>query len=530
MLLRALWWRRGLSAAVLLVGAVTMGAAALGPVYARAAGESTLRDTLTLAGSTAGLQFEDHPFGYEMTTGSGQFAAAQAKAPAPGFIRGYPDRIGSILTLTGAALPSGEDRVKTAMVWRANACAHFIISSGRCPTKQGEALVSLRTVQSGYGWKLGGVVVLGVGDGTPLTIVGAYTPRDTDDTFWFRRGYFNAAAALGDGPDTVDAVFVDRTEFDAVPADTNATLSWDFPLDPSSIRLDNVPQVRRDVAALTRRFGVISSDSGVVPGAAPADLAFSTGVPAVLDAAAHERNLVNTGTLLVTLQLSLLAWLVLFEVVTDAIESRGNEIALAKLRGLRTWRTVRFALGEVITLLALAMPAGLFLAWGAAHVFSDAVLVPGTPVILTWYVPAALVAAFAGGLVAAVGGSYRALTRSVLAQWRRTARSVHASRFGLVVDSVLSAAAIVGLVLMRVHHHAGSANDSAALLAPGLLVVAVALLGTRLVPLAARGLLAPTRASRHIGLFLAARQSPAGRLVCALPLCSQWRSGWRPSA
>jgi len=44
---RALWFRKGVSLAVLLVATVTTAAAAAGPLYLRAGGESVLRDALT---------------------------------------------------------------------------------------------------------------------------------------------------------------------------------------------------------------------------------------------------------------------------------------------------------------------------------------------------------------------------------------------------------------------------------------------------------------------------------------------------
>lgn len=515
LLVRGVRWRRGLSAAVLLVAAVTMGAAALGPVYARAAGESTLRDALQQAGSSTGLELRNVPFGDEQSSAVSSFDRAQAQAPQPGALRGYPTRIGSIDVQTDAAVP-GTPSLKASLVWRTDACAHLVIT-GRCPTGPGQALISQRTVDGPYGWKMGSRITAGVG--ATLTVVGTYTPRDPGETYWFRHNYFDAAPG-NDGrtttPDRLDGIFVDRAEFDGLAGSAQGGLLWDYPLDPSAIRLDDVPGLRRDVAGLFARYRGVSP---VTPGSGPpVDLLMTTRVTNVLDGAAHQRNLVDTGTLLVTLQLGLLAWLVLFEVVTDAVESRGNEIALAKLRGFTAARTVRFALGEVLALLVLAMPIGLLLAWGGARIFAASVLAPDTPVTLTWYTVAALAAGFAGGVAAAVAGSYRALTRTVLAQWRRTTHSLHASRFGLALDVVLSLAAIGGLILLRLRHHAGG-NDNAALLAPGLLVVAVALLGTRLVPLLTRLLLRPTRASGSVGMFLAVRQvvrRPSGLRLAAL--------------
>ena len=82
--------------------------------------------------------------------------------------------------------------------------------------------------------------------------------------------------------------------------------------------------------------------------------------------------------------------------VSGAVEARGDEIALAKLRGLRPSRTVLFALAEPVSLLVLAAPLGLVCALVATHLLTDAALVDGTPVALTGTTGLALAAAFAG--------------------------------------------------------------------------------------------------------------------------------------
>ena len=511
LLVRGLWWRRGLSGAVLAIGAVVMGAAVLGPLYARAAGESTLRDELTQAGPATGLEFQDIPYGFELASPVSHFARAESMTLAPGAVRGYPTRIGSIDIETSAQASAGPG-VRVSLVWRAGACAHLIIVSGHCPDGAGQVLVSQRTVNDGYGWRLSGQVSFALG--VTARIVGTYVPRDPQDVYWFGHDYFRAAVAV-DGPDTVDAVFVDQAESGALPAGTQAKLLWDYPLDPAAIRLDDVPGLRRDVAGL-RRYSAATTCRTSCPGE-PVNVLVSTDLGKVLDAAAHQRDLVDRGTLLVTVQLALLAWLVLFEVVSDAVESRGSEIALAKLRGLRPWRTAWFAVGEPLALLAVAAPIGLGLGWLAARLFSSAVLAPHTPVVLTWPAAAALAGGFAGAVLASIAACYRTLTRSVLAQWRRTTRSPRGSRAGLVIDLAVSVAAVAGLVVLLT----GSAHRTAvaALLVPGLLVTAVALLGTRLLPPLARTLLPPTRASGRIGLFLAARQvarRPAGLRLAAM--------------
>ena len=108
-----------------------------------------------------------------------------------------------------------------------------------------------------------------------------------------------------------------------------------------------------------------------------------TYLPAVLRDAARDKQEVQAATLVVVLELAALSLLVLLQVVSGAVEARGDEIALAKLRGLRPSRTVLFALAEPVSLLVLAAPLGLVCALVATHLLTDAALVDGTPVALT---------------------------------------------------------------------------------------------------------------------------------------------------
>ena len=59
--LRGLRWRRGFSAAVLLVGMISAAVAAIGPLYARASSESTLTDELRPPGRAGRPGLHRHP-------------------------------------------------------------------------------------------------------------------------------------------------------------------------------------------------------------------------------------------------------------------------------------------------------------------------------------------------------------------------------------------------------------------------------------------------------------------------------------
>ena len=177
----------------------------------------------------------------------------------------------------------------------------------------------------------------------------------------------------------------------------------------------------------------------------------------VLAQASSQRKLVDRSTLLVSLQLAVLAWLVLFQVIADAVEAKGGEIALAKLRGLPPLATLSFGLAEPALLVALATPLGLLGGYLSVRLFASSVLVDHTPVAVTAGTLVAVAAALAGSLVAAIAAGRRTLRRSVLEQWRRTPGH-HPSRWMLVLDVVLAAAAMLGLVALR--HAAPAAATS----------------------------------------------------------------------
>lgn len=512
LVLRGLWWRRGLTGALLVAGVVTTTSAALGPLYARAAGESILQDHLRAAGSGAGLHLSS-----QVDVGDpGAYATVAATAPKPGSVPGYRRLIRGLYTPLGeTALATGSQVfVQTALTWRDGACRHLVIVRGRCPSEPNEAATSQRAAGSPfYGFTFGNTIALR--PATPdaqaprsaplIRIVGVYRPKDPADPFWFDQPYFDAR--IGAGVDTVDALFVTESEFRSFTAPTTVEADFDYPLTPAAIRLRTVAAER---AAVKQTLATYRETTPVVA---------SSGVLGVLTAAARERQLAQVSTLLVTVQLALLAWLVLFKIVTDAIEARGNEIAMAKLRGLSPGATVRFGFGEPVAVLAVAVPLGVLAALGATHVFAASVFVAGVPVVLPASAVVVALLAFVGGLVAAGLAGYRTLTRSILDQWRRTDRAPAAGRPALAADVVVATAAIAGLILLRRGHRDAASSDTAVLLAPGLLVAAVGILGVRLLPLLCRRLARLTRASRQIAVFLASRQvarRPVGLRLAAL--------------
>ena len=513
---RALWWRRAASVTLLAVAVVTTGAAALGPIYARAAGESTLSDHLTQAASSASginLRTEIEP-GLPTAV---RDATAQGLHAGDAVGYGKPIAALTVMANSGAVPSAGGLPIPVVgpVVSRTGICAHVMMLRGRCPTAPDEAMVSARTVAGRYGFTLDGSAVVGdvlvastgsqgqeVLQPARLHVVGVYRPSSLGDPYWFGHGYFNAHQAPGQGlldkPDTIDALFVAPTFFTSVNSPATVTLDLDYPLDPTKVRLNDEAELRAQISTLSNRYGP------------NATVRLTTGVIALLDAADRERDLLNVAAVLVTVQLALLAWFVLFQVVADTADARGNEIALAKLRGLSPRATVAFGLGEPILLLAVAIPLGLVFAYLGVFVMAHLFLVPGTPVVLSWAGLGGALTGFVGGVVAAALAARRTLTRPVLEQWRQTTHAHRSRPFGLLIDLAIAAAAIASVaVLVRHNSPTGTVpvrSSGIFLLGPALAVLGVALLGVRLLPFLARGSIGSTRGSPRVGSFLAVRQ------------------------
>ena len=360
----------------------------------------------------------------------------------------------------------------------------------------------------GIGWHQGTLLTLT--DATPgstssvrVRIVGLYRPKSVEDPFWFGFDYFTEGEDQA-GVLRIDPVFVARAEFDRV-TDGEARAFLDYPFRPETVRLADVPRLRATVDRLER----LHPDT--------AHLAITTSLDEVLDGAAHQQELVDVGTLLVTLQLSLLGWLVLFQIVVDLAEARGPEIALAKLRGHRPWQVLRFGSRSPWCCWPSRPPS----AWSSAAS-------PRSPSAPRCSCPAP-----PSSSPFPRGRRGRRVRRRDRGHPPRRRTRAAPPRAGAVAPDADVEAAVEDLPDRRRRHDgarggrprrsrtldSGGTDDTAALLAPGLLVLAVALLGVRLLPLVVRLTLPATRATTWIGLFLATRQvvrRPAGVRLATL--------------
>ena len=512
LVLRALWFRRGVSLAVLLVATITTAAAAAGALYLRAGGESVLRDALVAAPvSTTGVDasYADLPQNDPMATLQKQITRAVVPFA---YTRAVPSLQNTMRT-AGANGPGA-----TRVIWRDGACRHLHVVKGSCPTGPADALISTRMSRTA-GFRIGqsifgcpgGAVRFGAcgepGGYVTLRVVGYYALPGADP-YWFDGAYFDAHSGNGDLADTYDATFVSRDGMTDFPENANITAGVQYLLDPTRVRLDDEGRLRSETSRFVTRLQ-----------AGPDGMQAVTRLSPVLAQADSDRHDLGRSVLVVTLQLVALAFVVLRLVVADASEARGAEVALAKLRGYPAGSTLVLGLLEPVVLLVLAVPLGLLAAEVGVRLLGAEVLAKDTPVDLRLPSVLAAVGALAGGLLAAAYAGRRVLTRPVLEQWRRTGE-VQPGRAALYAELAVGMVAVLGLVWLVSHGTLEEGSHSALpLLVPLLLVVVVALLGTRLLPAMCRALVRRTRASSRLGWFLAVRavaRRPAGLRLAAL--------------
>lgn len=498
--LRGIWHRRGLSTAILIVAVVAVAATALGPIWYSAAGTSTVRDTISAAPATG--QVIDVT---RTADPSGPDAVRRVDA-VKAELRDSPDRWYAPPTEALEFVTASADERKDAILaWRSGCCAHLTFTAGRCPHAPNEVLVSAPDARTQHIGSTLRLTSFSGPDGTPapLRVVGVYRPKNPDDTYWAGRDYFgpvggNLGTATSGMPP--DAIFTTKSTFESAAIDdavarVNGRVDVTVPLRTDALSAADAEPLRHAVRGLLGNPRLHTSD-----------LTVTTTVPDTLTEAIKGHAAFSVPLTLVTVQLMLLCWLLLFLVVNDAVEARGAEIALAKLRGLGRFRLLGFGLAEPLVLLIAAWPLGVLVGRLAAGALAGPLLRADTPASLgamAWLVG---LGATVGGLPAAGWAARATLTRSVTEQWRRRSGG-SAARRGWVLDAVLLALAAAALVEMVASGGlAGDDPQPIALLTPGIVSLAAAVLASRVLPPACRALHGRTRRRGGIGAFLALRQ------------------------
>jgi putative ABC transport system permease protein len=509
--LRGLRWRVGPSVAVFVVAVVAMAGAALGPMYAASASDSLVRDDLATSGAvTTGVVSRGNIAGQTQFSPEQLRTAVAQRAADPALDPWYlPGSMG--LTVHDGTITDGSRLVGIAQVgWHRGQCGGITVVEGRCPADDREAMVSTRT-EKDAGVPVGTMLRLGISSDSvadTVRVVGVYDAATADPSVWgLDRPAQYTPARIEGPPDRLDEVVVSEQTMLGTNGDVAAVSLRR--IDPARVHLADLPDLRAAVVAATALDPTIDT-------AAPRTLSIS-GMPEHLDELQPQLDAVAAAAFAVTAQLVLLAWFVLFLVVAATSDERAGEIALAKLRGMSRRSTLGFGLAEPVLLVVVALPVGLLVAWLADTALARGYLVPGSSVSVTSAVVVALVVCFLGAVSAAALAARGILSAPVLEQLRRTG----GRRARLLRSSAVDAAA-VALAAAGIYELRSGGSDALALLAPGLIALAVGLLAVRLLPALARIEVSRTRASSKVASFLASRnvaRRPGGlRIVVLLTL------------
>ena len=493
--LRGAWRRAGVSLGILLVATVAAAAAAAGPAYDAAARASILQDNLHDQLPIARTVEVD---GAGPVVGLASNLSSQVTSVLAGHLGGpatvarlFQPPVEAILAQVSTGGHS------TPLTWRTDACAHLQLTAGSCPREAGQVMVSTSYARLSQ-VRPGDTIATASGYGR-LTVTGVYAVPSGPQfgtAYWLNSEcadfiFENPKCLIN--PPPWDAMFTPAATFDNAPPSEQGNATVLDVLTSADVRPTDLPTLKAAVNEL------LTDPTLQGMNASP-----TSSIPQLIDQIQAGWQTLDVPVFLITCQLLLLTWLLLFLIVTEAAEARGGEVALAKLRGHGRLSTVTFGLSEPVLLLAIGFPAGLLAGWAAAGGLTRILLRPGTHAGLPALAIAAAAAATLGGLVATVLAARRALVRPVTEQWRRTDR--HAANRGWVLDAVLLTGALAGLAeLITAGDVTSARSGSLGLLVPGLLGLAAAVIASRLLPVACGLTFAGTRRRGGTGLFLAVR-------------------------
>jgi hypothetical protein len=362
---------------------------------------------------------------------------------------------------------------------RDEVCQHVRIE-GACPTDPGDVILARDTadrlrVQAGDGVILEGFRLT---EAVSLRVSGVYDVVDPLDVYWAGTNLLNPTSSSAV---VSDPAFVSEPTLLAMQAE------WlDMYLHlilPDSAFSD--PERAGDLLTALTRAGTGLREGGLTLTTSARDLADQIG---------RDQALVTRSVVVAAVQLVLLCWVGLFLAVRHTADERRGDIGLLKLRGSAWWRLWTLAAQPS----ALPMLAGAGLGWGLGYLVATGLAgeAPDTMSTTLGLSAAAAGVAAVGALIAAVVAERRMLRAPVLDLLRRVPDRGRGWRGG-VADLVIVAVAGAGVYQGYADARSGTGASVLALVAPGLVALAVALLSARALPwLAARVGTATLRSGR----------------------------------
>ena len=501
-IVRGLRARALLSAGSVLLTALAIGSAVLGPVFSEAVTNSYVVTRLqeTPAGLT-GLSRVLTPDDGSDVAQARQDAVAAVRSLTPG---SWQEPVATVQSEKLSALRG------VVTFWSRDDACETLEVEGRCPEAPGEVLMLTRDLEK-TGAKIGKPLELAIFEtpgvqelGLPrpgideVVVVGTYDTPATDDDWLIpgRLASTNEQTSIRGGYQPyAPAPFI--TTDDTVAAVGSWTVRVDSRL---AVPADLTP-ADLEQAADTARAVPKDAEVEVEGGTLRAD--DTNSLADVVKEVEFQQSTARSSIAPAVLSLVLVALALLMRLLNAASELRVPELALASLRGVTARRLWGLGLAEPLVILLLATPIGVAFGLGLSVVLVRSWLVPGLPLPLpaaSWTAAAlVLLAAFAVACVA-VGLVVR---ESLASQLSGVRRPVAARRWSVIAQLTLVALA-VAVLASKLSAGGPGEPDATDLVLPVLLAVVAGLGATKLTAVLATWWTGRSR-SRSLSGFVSSR-------------------------
>lgn len=501
-ILRGLRSRALLSAGSVLLTALAVASAVLGPIFAGAVTNSYLVTRLREApASLTGLSrvFTPDAAGASDDAVRAAIAGTESLNDGP-----WGESVAIVESENFKALRGSVE------FWARDGACEALEVTGRCPQKKGEVLMLAKAAEQVKA-TIGEPLVLDIG-GSPgyqaltlpepplrtVAVVGTYTTPSTDDR-WLVPGRLtltNEQASDGGGYTPYSPGPIITT-----PETVEAMGGW-------TVRVDTFLDVPADITP--SELAVAATSATTIPDGETVDVEGGTLVDdntndlaAVVKEVETQQATARSSITPAVLSLVLVALALLMRLLTAASELRVPELALASLRGVTSRRLWALGLAEPLTILVIAAPIGVALGLGSGLLLTRAWLVPGLPLPVgagSWIAAALVLLAAVAVACVAIGLVVR---ESLASQLSGVRRPVAARRWSVIAQLTLVALA-AAVLLSKLSDTGGGDPDVTDLLLPVLLAVVAGLAATRLTALLATWWTGRSR-GRSISGFVSSR-------------------------
>lgn len=494
-ILRGLRSRALLSAGSVLLTALAIGSAVLGPIFQAAVTNSYLVTRLDQApNNLTGLTWRFSPD--TEVGGDADLAVRRGAQAAQGAVDGPFADPQTLLESERVEAISGVGGL-VELLAREGGCHHLEVE-GRCPAKPGEVLLLAGDLEF-TGIEVGNSIDLGAVLGK-VEVVGSYRVPTGEEDYWFNLQRFASTppheVSFGFTPYLPAPLVTTPQAFESLPAST-----WNVVVDrrlevPPDLTLADIDDAQG--AAATLAGPAEDVEGGSLRGDSINDIA------SIVAEARAQQETARASIAPAVISLVLVALALLLRLLMAAADLRLPELALASLRGLSRRQLWLLGLSEPLALLLISIPVGGVVGVGLSLGLVRWWLVPGLPLPVPWAaaLTGLLVAvASVGVAILAVGLVLRVSLSEQLTGVRRPRPS---SRLGLVAQLVLVATALAVLASKLSSGEPGD-PDMTDLVLPVLLAVVAGLAATRLTAGAATWWTRHRRRSRSLAGFVAVR-------------------------